>query len=450
MSARDRLFSASPRLLSLVLAGVVGLVLIAGLLIIDLTGEELIARRQRLVAETARDYFVAFAHEEGLTPLADALDRRARQDIGAFRYAVYGDDGRLLGGVPLLPAPPKVGFSTVRIDEAGGPQTYEALVQPISTGGVLVIYENLSDRSAFHRAILAAGGAALLLSLALVAAASVWLGAVLVRRTRGMANAAERIAGGDLSARAPAGPGGDAFDDLARAINGMLERIEELMIGMRTVTDSLAHDLRSPLSRLSGSLTRALDPALSEAARLDLIEAAEGESRQVLATFGALLDIARAEAGVSREMMAEVDLNALITDVGELFSPAIEDADQRLTVTDAGRPLSILGHELMLRQAIGNLLHNATRYAGPGATIELNTRVDASAVRITVADDGPGVPAADLHRVGERFVRLDESRGAPGSGLGLAIAAACAKLHGGRLMLEDHQPGLRAVMEIPI
>ena len=439
---------AKPATLALVVAGAVALALAIGLFIVGFAGERLIERRQHLVAETARDYFVAFAHEDGLAAMARALDRRTRSEGGAFDYAAFDNDGRRVGGANLLTAEqlPAPGYSVREIGDAD----YEILVQPMSVGGTLVIYENLADRRAFHWAIVTAVGATLLISLVIVAGAALFLGRLLMRRAEGIARAAEDIAGGDLAARAPIAGAGDVFDDLAVAINAMLTRIEELMTGMRTVTDSLSHDLRSPLTRLRGALNRALDEDLAQADRLALIAEAEAECDQVLATFSALLDIARAESGLSRDLMAPLDLAELVRDIGDLFEPVIEDAGQALAVTAPDAPVPFVGHELILRQALGNLLHNAARYAGDGARVALSLETgEDGGPRLVVADTGPGVPAAQRGRVLERFVRLDETRATPGSGLGLAIAAACAKLHGGRLTLGDNRPGLRVVLDLP-
>jgi signal transduction histidine kinase len=220
------------------------------------------------------------------------------------------------------------------------------------------------------------------------------------------------------------------------------------MTGMRTVADSLAHDLRSPLMRMRSALSRAQDAGEDESARSLAIAAAQREAERTLSTLTALLDIARAETGLSREMMRPVDLGALAADVADFFAPALEDADQTLTVEAPEGELMAEAHEPLLRQAIGNLLHNASQYAGPGAAVRLLVEPgEGKAVRIVVADTGHGVPEVHRGRVQERFVRLDPARGAGGSGLGLAIVAACAKLHGGALRLEDNAPGLRAVME---
>ncbi len=423
-----------------------------GLILVDRAGEEIIAARQRLVAETARDYFVAFASQEGLQPLAQALDRHARVAEGAFRYAVFDPQGHLLGGSNLYPgdALPGVGFNIVEVEQNGETRPYEVLVQPMAVGGILAIFEDLSDRVAFRRAMLTAVAAALLTGLAGVTAASLLIWNTLLSRAQGVAGAAERIAEGDLSARAPVGEQGDVFDHLGAAVNAMLARIEELLTGLRTVTDSLAHDLRSPLTRLKGALARALEPDASPEERADAVEQAHQEAEQVLATFSALLDIVRAEAGLSRETMGPVDLRAMIADMAELFAPTFEDQGQHLVVPSLpAAPLTVSGHEVLLRQALGNLLHNAARYAGRGARVTLDVAEGPDgAVRMVVADDGPGVPESQRGRVQERFVRLDDARSTPGSGLGLAIAAACAKLHDGRLLLEDNHPGLRCVLEL--
>jgi signal transduction histidine kinase len=168
---------------------------------------------------------------------------------------------------------------------------------------------------------------------------------------------------------------------------------------------------------------------------------------RVLSVFAALIDIARAESGLSREMMQSLRLDELVLDVASLFAPVLEDAGQRLDIRPMS-PLIIDGHEQLLRQAVGNLLFNACRHAGSGAIVTLEVSSTAGVGQIVVADNGPGIPEEHRSRVKDRFVTLDEARGGSGSGLGLSIVAAAAKLHGGELRLEDNRPGLRAVLTL--
>jgi signal transduction histidine kinase len=318
----------------------------------------------------------------------------------------------------------------------------------LADGSHLVVGRDLSNLRQFERSILYGFGASLSIVIVASLLAGLILNALILRRVDAIAETAERIAGGDLSARTVFADRRDPFGRVGASLNAMLERIEALLVGMRTVTDSLAHDLRSPLTRMQGALARAMQPQTGEEERLDAIEAAHNEIERTLATLSAMLDIARAESGLSREMMQAVDLSALLADVTEVFAPIIEDAGQVLTVALPSLPVIIRAHEGLLRQAVGNLLYNASLYAGEGAAVSVSVEEGERVVHLVVADTGPGVLQSQIGRVQERFVRLDPARGAAGSGLGLAIVAACAKLHEGTLLLEDNGPGLRAVLDL--
>jgi signal transduction histidine kinase len=449
------LTARSPRLragaITLILFAVAVVALGAGVLIIDRIGEDMIDARQEDVANSARDYFLAFAREEGLAPLARAIDRRERthKEV-AFHYALFSSQGTLMGGISLLQFNrlPQPGTTRMLLRSSKGLTPWQVVVQPMSVGAVLVVYEDLSERNAFRDALAIGGGVALLTAFAAVLAASFWLNQMIYRRAEAIEITAARIAGGDLSARAPHRFDGDVFDRLGGSINQMLDRIEELLTGLRTVTDSLSHDLRSPLTRMKSALARAIDPDVTAQARADAIALACDAADQALATTSALLDIARAESGLSRDMFQPVDLRALMLDLAELFEPVLEDAGQTLEVQPGEETLVVMGHELLIRQAVGNLLYNTTRYAGQGASVWISLENAPAGARIIVSDNGPGIPQADWGRVRERFVRLDPARTTPGSGLGLAIAAACAKLHGGALDLGDNHPGLRVEMTL--
>jgi signal transduction histidine kinase len=428
--------------------------LVIGLVLVDRAGEAAIARQQAATAAAARDYFVAFAREEGARALATALNRRARisaQD--GFRYALEDARGRMIAGADVVSSldAPDEGWRTVVEPDTRPRRLWRVLAQPLGGGLTLVVAEDLGARDALRRAVFQESALAVLITGLGAAAGGFGLNAMLLRRTRAIADTAARIADGDLSARAPVSGRRDLFDDLAADLNRMLARIEELMTGMRTVTDSIAHDLRSPLTRMKGALVRAADPAAPEPARLAALDEANAAADGVLGALNALLDIARAESGLSREMMQRLDLGALALEMVELFGPACEDAGQRLMCEAPAEPILAWGHPALLRQAVGNLLHNAATHAGPGALVHLLVReADGGRARIAVADDGPGVPAEHLGRVRERFIRLEAARSGPGSGLGLALAAACAKLHGGELILADNEPGLLAALEIAV
>ncbi|MBC6980499.1 HAMP domain-containing sensor histidine kinase [Caulobacter sp. 17J80-11] len=425
--------------------------LAAGFLIVGHAGESLISRQQAATARSERDYFVTYAREEGVEKLAAAIERRERLgSADGFHYALVDKAGRTIAGADLQSIKlPASGWRTVA--ETGQPrQLWRVLAQPLGRGMTLVVAEDLEARDAFRDALFRGTAWALLVAVVMVAAVGVAFNALMLRRARDIAHTAGAIAAGDLSARAAARADGDVFDRLGLSLNAMLTRIEELMTGLRTVTDSLAHDLRSPLMRVEFALDRAAEPDLPPAELAAVLDHARGEVDAALATLSALMEVARAETGLSGDAMGVIDLAALADEMGDLFSPVIEDAGQLLVVDTPQAPLPARVHETLLRQALGNLLHNAAVHAGPGADVRLQVaETPDGQVRMTVSDTGPGVPAEHLGRVAERFVRVDSSRSTPGAGLGLAIVAACAKLHGGRLVLSDNAPGLMAAMEFP-
>jgi signal transduction histidine kinase len=261
----------------------------------------------------------------------------------------------------------------------------------------------------------------------------------------------QRIMAGDLSGRLPVTGIGDELDRLATNLNDMLERIEALMRGLKEVSDNIAHDLKTPLTRLRNRCEAALRAARSEGEYRAALESMLDESDGLIRTFDALLMIARAESGQARDNMIEFEAAEIVRGVGELYEPAAEE--NGLTLQVDGQPGRIKGNRELLSQALANLVDNAIKYARPaeGAAgeIVLAAGQEGGRVRISVADRGPGIGEADRARVVERFVRLPESMAQPGSGLGLSLAAAVARLHGGELTLEDNAPGLKVVITLP-
>ncbi len=421
----------------------------AALVVVYRTGERIILERERAEALAERDLLLELDQEQGLASLTSSVARRSRFSTGGERYGLFSEHGAPLAGDIAVYQREFVDadWSVVRLKKPR-PAVLHVATTIMPDGSILVVGRDQSNLRQFERSILDGFLAALGIVVVAGLIAGYILNARMLRRVDAIAATAERIAGGDLSARTSIADPHDPFGRVSVSLNAMLERIEELMTGMRTVTDSLAHDLRSPLTRMKGALARALHPGASEDERLDAIEDAHGQIDRTLATLSAMLDIARAETGLSREMMRNVDVSALVADTAEVFSPIIEDAGQNLTVVEGKEPVVAQVHEALLRQAVGNLLHNVAIHAGRGVEVRVLVEDLGPTIQITVADTGIGVPDDQKGHVQERFVRLDPARGPGGSGLGLAIAVACAKLHGGILKLDDNRPGLAVRMEI--
>ena len=261
------------------------------------------------------------------------------------------------------------------------------------------------------------------------------------------------IMAGDMSRRVPQSGRDDEFDQMAANLNAMLDQIERLVAGIKQVTDSIAHDLRTPLGRLRNRLDRALVEDADRAACRDAIGRAIDDADDLLKTFNALLSIGQAESGAPRRNFEPVDLGALVTDVVDLYEPVAEEKGLSLIV-DAGSGATIKGDRALLFQAVANLIDNAIKFStaptgGSNGSVGLSLGMEGEAARIVVWDHGPGIPEPQRDRVTERFYRLEASRSTPGSGLGLSLVAAVANLHGGRLQLTDNAPGLRVELLLP-
>ena len=246
----------------------------------------------------------------------------------------------------------------------------------------------------------------------------------------------------DLKQRVPVQRANDEFDHLAVSINAMLDRIETLMDDLRQVTTDIAHDLRTPLSRLRNRLELAQETPLGEAELRDILGAARRETDVILEIFGALLRIAQVESGARRAGFANVSLSDVLDTVIEVYRPTVDERQQTLDETVA-RPLLVFGDKELLVQMFANLLQNAILHSPPGARLAVHAAADPHGVQVVISDDGPGIPESMRTKVLGRFVRLENSRTTSGSGLGLSMVAAIAQLHGAALLLSDNDPGLR-------
>ena len=337
----------------------------------------------------------------------------------------------------------------------GEPEVYlaKALHAVLPGGYHLLVGQDMRTQERFRRAIVVA----LIWSVAVTLCLGLVVGLVMsrntLRRIEAINAAAERIMRGEFKHRIPGRArgraGGDEFDRLAENLNAMLDEIDRLMGSMRTVTHNIAHDLRSPLTRVRNRLETAVAGMDEADRRREIVEQAVTEADQLLATFNALLSIADAEAGAGRSDMTPLDLEAVARDVAELYEPLVEERGLSLETRLLG-PALVSGNRQLLFQAIANLIDNAVKYAGPGRRITLTVGSEKGCPELVVADDGPGIPAGDRSRVLERFVRLDPSRSTPGSGLGLSLVAAIARLHNATLSLEDNHPGLKVRIRFPM
>ncbi|MGZ8291025.1 MAG: ATP-binding protein, partial [Telluria sp.] len=272
----------------------------------------------------------------------------------------------------------------------------------------------------------------------------------MLERVDVMSGSARRIMAGDMHERLAISGAGDELDRLAENFNAMLERISELMAGLREVSDNIAHDLKTPLTRLRNRAEAALRAGSNDSEHRAALAAVIEESDNLIRVFNALLMIARAEAGYSSDNMAVFDVDSVVRDIAEMYEPVAEEQGVHLDVA-AQDGLAVTGSRELLGQALVNLVDNALKYGGTGDAprIAIEARRVGDRVEIIVADRGPGIAPSDRERVVGRFVRLENSRSRPGSGLGLSLAAAVARMHHGALRIEDNAPGLRVALSLP-
>lgn len=369
------------------------------------------------------------------------------------RYLLVDRAGRrLAGSLPAGAAQP--GWHNLRIphpDPANedGAKTMPllALGTRLPDGAILVVAIDTSDLKELRHGLLAtAAGFGLVVTL-LAAIGGLVVGSLFLRRLDRVNRSVERIMRGSMAERLPAIGMSPEFDHLSANLNRMLDRIEALMESMRQVSTDIAHDLRTPLTRLRQRLETLRDapPGRASDAQIDALLA---ETDRILGVFRALLRISSLESGIGRQRLGEANLSEMMERVCQAYAPVAEDSGHALAARIApglvGR-----GDAEMLTQAATNLIENALLHTPPGSAVTVTLERREQAILLAVSDNGPGVPAGEREKIVQRFYRLDSSRGTPGAGLGLALVAAIAALHEARLTLSGNDPGLRVEIELP-
>jgi signal transduction histidine kinase len=397
----------------------------------------------------------------GLPAVVNAIDQRAHQP-GASLYLVTDVSGRILAGNVAEVSNDlinRAGVAPVIVTYRrfpGDPAERTAMVQVVRlpSGFRLLVGRDIGEREEFRDIVGGALGWALALMIGLAALSWVFVSRRVLKRIDSVSATSRQIMAGDLTGRLEVAGTGDEFDRLADSLNAMLDRIEHLLYGLKDVSDNIAHDLKTPLSRLRNRVETALAGPADTVKYRTALEATIEESDDLIKTFNALLMIARVEAGSPDGATEEVDASAIVRDVAELYEPAAEEKGVELAV-DAPGPIIFKASRELLGQAVANLIDNAIKYGGcreDGAPLKVRIAAarEGDDLVLTVADNGPGVATADRERVLQRFVRLEKSRSEPGSGLGLSLVAAVVRLHHGTLDLGDGNPGLVVTLRLPL
>jgi signal transduction histidine kinase len=404
----------------------------------------------RAVLRTEALQLAEIHRHSGLLGLAEQVTRRMNfRTRGPIYYLVQGPTQQVVvGNLPGMP-PVEGVVDFVRDRSPGDPEDARSKLTgfglTLSDGSFILVAQDanrlIDMQHAIVRAFTWAGGLTLLLAIG----GGVLVGRNFVRRIDTIGRTSRAIMEGDLSARIPVRGNNDEIDQLVVGLNAMLDRIQQLMEGLRQVTSDIAHDLRTPLGRLRQRLEDARERATTTGEYETATEAAIAEADGLLDIFSALLRISQIEAGARKSAFAEVDLSTLLRSIADAYAPPAEDAGHKLdSAIEDG--VAITGDRQLLAQLFSNLIENALSHTPDGSTVRLVLQKTATGFEARVADNGPGIPEAEREKVLDRFYRLDRSRTTKGSGLGLALVKAIASLHGLSLVLEDNAPGLAVVV----
>jgi signal transduction histidine kinase len=384
----------------------------------------------------------------GLSEAGEAISKREAAS-NRMVYAVFTRDGRRIYG-SLRAARPALGLHVIQFDDPiEGADLARSMTIDLSPDARLVVAADSDWLEQFEKIILIVFGAGFVGICLLGFAGAILLGGYLEQRLRTISDSAKAIIGGDIRQRMPVGPRRDEFDQVAIILNRMLDRIEGLLDNLRQVSSDIAHDLRTPLSRLRTRLEQGVLHNSAGGEADAVLEDALQRIDEVLSLFAAILRIAEVESGETRRYFERVDLSALVSQLAESFALSVEDGGRSL-LWSIEPGVFVDGDRELLAQACINLLENAQRHTPPGTVIRLTSVAAGGFAYLAVIDSGGGVPKADLPRITKRFARLESSRHTAGYGLGLSLVDAVAKLHSGRLVLTNAAPGLSATMELPV
>jgi signal transduction histidine kinase len=450
---RHRLIRSAGVRFALLYAAVFGVSAAVLALLLWYSTLNLVQRQSELSISNDANSLLVVYRDGGMTALTASIDARMNDVVDP--YGLYEVDSRqgqkLIGNIDLWPARIDQPGKWYLVETSRDHQRVQALAQAfvLSNGDTLLVGRDVRARADL-RGVLRDG---LIWALSIMGGLGL-LGAVLIRSLfqrmiRDISTTTRAIARGDLSRRVPLTGDGDEFDELAEIVNDMLDRISRLMDGVRQVSNAIAHDLRTPITR---ARTRLEDASLHASSNADLhaaIERATLDLDGIVGVFEALLRIAEIEAGSRRAAFAAIDLSPTLADIDELYRAVAEERDLSLE-TSLPAHMPILGDRELIQQAVANLLDNALKYSPGGAPIMFSATADETLIEITVADRGPGISPAERTRATERFYRGEAARSTAGSGLGLALVAAVAQLHNGTLHLDDNHPGLRATISLPV
>jgi len=389
--------------------------------------------------------------EHGLDRLLNVIAHRIRNDTsGDMLYLFATRDNRPLAGNlrtwPAAEADAEGWIEFMHRRDDGREVPARARVYLLRDGLHLLVGRNIAQihqlKSIFNRALLIGGG----LTLVVAVLGGIFMSSRVLNRIHALTATTTEIIGGRLDRRLATQGTGDEFDVLASHLNAMLDRLEALLAAVRHVSDNIAHDLRTPLTRLRNRIELAARSA-PEALQADL-EQSVAEADELLVTFAALLRIARIESGSYDAYFETVDMARILTDARDLYQGLAQDQNKVLTL-DCDPGCTIEGDRNLLFQAVANLIDNALKFAPCASAVNLSLHRTADRVLLTVGDAGPGIPAPERNRVTQRFARLDQSRSLPGSGLGLSLVKAVVDLHRGQLDFADAAPGLLVTLELP-